>query len=178
MTKIDFGYNDDYELNSSFSRISPYNGEYLDCVRYLDMDLLITRIVDSYKGLNGQIDVREVAQDSYADGSYITYANQNKEIAASKIEELLNNETIKARIEKGENVLEILREKGVSVTRSRLLPITQAPAIVTSVKPEHFTSLKESISKNHRSMYQLVQEVLELRRELEVLKKNTSEKTY
>jgi len=75
MKKIDFGFNDDRRLNSSFSRISPYNGEYLDLVGCNDYDFLITRIVDWQRGLNGNIDVREVAQDFYKDGSYVNYAN-------------------------------------------------------------------------------------------------------
>ena len=70
MKKIEFGFNDDKRLNGSWSGIEFYNGEYLDVIGYEEMDLLVTKIVDSLHGLNGKIDVREIAQDYYSDGSF------------------------------------------------------------------------------------------------------------
>ncbi len=102
MKKIDFGFNDDDRLNAQWSGIEFYNGEYLDVVACENMSFLITRIIDSYRGLNGNIDVREIAQDYYADGSYETYANREKNDTCKKIEEFLNLPVIKERIKNGE----------------------------------------------------------------------------
>ena len=177
MKKIDFGVNNDRKLNASFSEISPYNGEYMDLVSCNGFDFLITRIIDSYKGLNGSIDVREVAQDYYPDGSYVNYANQEKNTLCQKFEQLLNTQRVRDKLTNGENPLRILKEAGFPVGRSSLRPIEPVSetfsSIVTSVKDDKFQSLKES--KQYRfgggkSMYDMSQELLRLRAEIERLK--------
>ena len=173
MKKIDFGYNDDKRLNSSFSRIELFNGEYLDVVGCDSMDFLITRIVDSGRGLNGNIDVREVAQDYYADGSCVTYANQEKNELCKKLEEFFNKESVREKLERGEPIMGILRGAGFPVHSSQLAYIPSkndvVPGLVTSVRPELFEELKES-KKYSRSMYNQYKEIQRLYAEIEKLK--------
>lgn len=182
MRKIDFGYNDDRKLNASFSRISPYNGEYIDLVACNDYDFLITRIVDSYDGLNGNIDVREVSQDYYKDGSYVNYANQEKNVLCEKIEKLLNSAKIKKELSEGKSPLKILKEAGFPVYYSTLRDIApkseRVSSIVTSVKPDKFKSLKDSKKYSRgQSMYDMSQEIARLQAEIEKLNRVEYEKS-
>ena len=180
MKKIEFGFNDDNRLNSQWSGVEFYNGEYLDVVRYDDIDLLITKIIDSPHGLNGKIDVREIAQDYYADGSYVTYANKEKNAICRRLEDLLNSKKIREQLaedsEPHRTPYTILRNEGLPVYISNLNAVTSksetVPYIVTSVKPEMFEKLKESKRYNHKSMYEQTQEIMRLQAEIEKLKGN------
>ena len=180
MKKIDFGFNNDRRLNSSFSGIEPYNGEYLDVTCCEDTNLLITRIVDSQQGLDGNIDVREVIQDYYSDGSYVTYANMEKNVICLKIQQLLNTERLKKRINKGESAREILLDEGLPAYASFLNVEPKnsvVPGAVTSIKPEMFKQLKDS-KKYYRgkSMYDLTVELKKLHAEINNLSKEQNQR--
>ena len=175
MKKIDFGFNDDEKLNSQWSGIEFYNGEYLDVVAYDNSDYLITRIVDSYRGLNGNIDVREIAQDYYSDGSYVTYANKEKNGICIRLQNLLNNPKMKDRLSRGDMVYDVLREQGIPVYMSHLSDVPSksniVPGIVTSVSSQNFNKLKESKRIGMGiSMYHQAEEIKRLRQEIERLK--------
>ena len=178
MKKIDFGFNEDDVLNGQWAGIEPYNGEYLDMIGYENTDLLITKVVDSYKGLNGTIDVREIAQDYYADGSYITYANKEKNATCKKIEELLNSNKVQNMLAKGEAPYMILRDAGLPIRMSHLNDVQSksdtVPAVVTSIKPEIFKQLKDSKKYSFgMSMYNQIQEIKRLREEIAELKESS-----
>ena len=176
MKKMKFGRNDDARLNSSWSGIERYNGEYLGMFACDDADLLVTRIVDSYNGqLDGNIDVREIAQDYYADGSFALYSNRGKSEVVKKIEDLLNTETMKQRLAEGKSPYILLGNEGLRVHYSHLHsvePISDGVSTdVTSITPEKFKELKDSKRyAGGRSMYYLIQEVAKLRQELASLK--------
>ena len=180
MKKIEFGYNTDKRLNATWSEIEPYNGEYLDKINCENMDFLITRVVDSYHGLNGSIDVREVIQDYYADGSYVTYANKEKNGLCQKLEEFLNQGKIKEKL-KNERALEVLRDAEFPAYTSRLLniePKTEEFAeVVTSIKPEMFKKLKDSKKNFGMSMFNMHEEIQRLYKEIEKLKLHSDENT-
>ena len=171
MKKIDFGFNDDRRLNSSFSGIEPYNGDYLDMFCYENMDFLVTIIVDSHRGLNGNIDVREVSQDYYADGSYVNYANKEKNALCQKFEQLLNTPNVRKKIDSGETPLNILRAEGFPVHMSYLRDMApkseKVSSIVTSVTPDKFKKLKDSKKTNHgTSFYDMTEEIVRLREKI------------
>ena len=171
MKKIEFGFNDDNRLNGQWGSIEFYNGEYLDVFSYDQMDFLVTRIVDSAKGLDGSIDVREIAQDYYSDGSYITYGNKLKNASCLKFQELLNQRKMIEAINEGKSIINLLRDTGISVHMSYLHDVTSksetVPAVLTSVKPEVFGRLKASKRECHgRSMYDLTNEIRRLQAEL------------
>lgn len=173
MKKIDFGYNEDRTLNATFSAIEPYNGEYIDTISYEDMDFLVTKIIESYKGLDGGIDVREVTQDYFADGSYVTYANKEKSQVCKKLETLLNSNSIKEKLINGESAFKVLRNEGFPVSVSTLQDITLdsefVPGIVTSIKPDVFKKLKDS-KRTSMSMFNMSEEIKRLYQEIEKLK--------
>ena len=179
MKKIEFGFNGDDKLNATWSEIEFYNGEYLCTVSCNGENFLVTRIVDSNKGLNGQIDVREVIQDYYIDGSYLTYANKEKTILCRKMEEYLNKEKIRVEL-KENNVLEKLREAGFPAYTSHLPKIEsdteEFAEIVTSIRPEIFKKLKDSKKTGFGiSMYYMAEEIKKLREEIETLKAENNE---
>ncbi len=182
MKKIEFGYNTDKNLNATWLEPEPYNGEYLDTINYKDRDFLVTRIVDSLKGLDGAIDVREVAQDYYSDGSYMTYANQEKDSVCNKLELFLNNPKIREKL-KDKRVLDILRNADFPTYSSKLLQIEakseEFPEIVTSIKPEIFKKLKDSKKNNMGwSMYHMIEEIQRLYKEIEEIKANSNGRHY
>ena len=147
----------------------------MDLIACNDFDFLVTRIVDSYRGLNGNIDVREVAQDYYSDGSYVNYANMEKNTLCQKFEQLLNAPRIKQELDEGRSVLTVLKEAGFPVRVSSLSPVApkseKVPSIVTSVKKDKFQSLKDSKRYVYgKSMYDLSQEIQRLQEEIEQLK--------
>lgn len=178
MKKINFGFNNDARLNGSFEGIEPYNGEFIDMIQCNDSNLLITRIVDSFNGLNGNIDVREVIQDMYAGGGYTSYSNQAKSSLCLKLEELLNMESFKGKLANGESVIALLNSAGFKTTKSRCFPVTNEfediSGILTSIKPELFEELKQSRRTNQLSMFAMYKEIQRLHAELEKAK-NTEE---
>ena len=179
MKKIEFGYNTDSKLNASFSEIEFYNGEYLDTINCENMDFLITRVVDSYQGLDGSIDVREVAQDYYSDGSYLTYANKEKNELCKKLEKYLNNDKVKEKL-KTARALNVLRDANFPVYSSHLSRIEAVsemfPEIVTSIKPDIFKRLKDSKRKNlGMSVFYMTEEIQRLYNEIEKLKTESKE---
>lgn len=179
MKKIEFGFNDDDRLNGQWSGIEFYNGEFLDLLNYEGMDFLITKIVDSPRGLNGNIDVREIAQDYYADGSYITYGNKMKNTACQRLEELLNKGKIKQRVLSGISPVMVLNSEGLPVRTSYLLDVTSkldnTSAVLTSVKREVFDKLKASKKYfRGKSMYDMAIERQQMLLELENLRKEVA----
>ncbi len=171
MKKIEFGFNDDNHLGGPSTRPDYYNGEFLGLFNYDKGDYLVTRIVDSMDGKDGNIDVREITQDYYADGSYITYGNKLKTTTCQKFEELFNMRKIKEALTAGKSPLAILAEEGQPVRVSYLHDVTSAhetlPAQLTSYKPEVFGRLKASKKEfSGMSMYDLASEVRKLRSEL------------
>ena len=180
MKKLEFGYNTDDRLNATWSEIEAYNGEYLDTVNFQDRDFLVTRIVDSLKGLNGAIDVREVAQDYYSDGSYLTYANKEKDSVCNRLELFLNNPKIREQL-KDKRVLEILRDNNFPAYSSRLLQIEskseEIPEVVTSVRPEMFKKLKDSKRMTlGMSIYNMTEEIQRLNAQIEILQAKSNGK--
>ena len=169
MKKIDFGYNNDSRLNASFEGIyPPYTGQFIDLIKCEGVDMLVTRIIAPYKPeMDGHIDVCEIAQNFYSDGSYATYSSQDKSAMCRKIEILLNNSSVKSKMDEGIKLVDILRNAGIPVTKSSCHQVTtdyeNIPGLVTSVRPELFEALKQSIMHNHSSMFDMYNEIQRLR---------------
>lgn len=173
MKKIEFGFNNDDNLNATWSNIEQYNGEYLDTIRCNDMDFLVTRIVDSREGLDGGIDVREVAQDYYSDGTYITYSNNKKSDLCKKLENFLNNKKVRDKLA-SDRALTLLRAADFPVFTSRLLKIEgnseEFAEVITGIKPEVFKKLKDSKRAGMgMSMFRMTEELRRLYKRVEEL---------
>ena len=182
MKKIEFGYNDDDVLNATWSRVERYNGEYLDTVRCNDMDFLITRIVDSFDGIDGKIEVREVAQDYYADGSYLTYANSEKNDLTKKLENFLNNKKVREKLST-QRPLTVLRATNFPVFSSRLPKIegdsSEFAEVITIIKPEIFKKLKDSKRSGIGiSMFNMTEKIKELYAKIEELEKEKKTRSH
>ena len=182
MKKIEFGLNNDDELNATWAQADSYNGEYLDTIRCNDMDFLVTRIVDSADGLNGAIDVREVVQDYYADGTYFTYANNEKSELCKKLENYLNNKKIREKLTK-ERALSLLRVANFPAFSSRLPKIegnsSEYAEVITGVKPEVFKRLKDSKRVGYgMSMFKMTEEIQKLREEVQRLRSEDKKNSH
>jgi len=180
MKVLEFGFNDDENLNATWGGIEFYSGEYLDLVNCNNMNFLITRVIESNNGLDGMIDVREVSQDYYNDGSYQTYANRSKEGLCKKLEEYLNKEKIKEKLEK-DRPLEILKDAGFPAFTSHLPKVysddEKYAEIVTFVRPDVFKKLVDS-KKSSLSIFQLYEENRRLLDEIEELKGKSSNRHH
>lgn len=162
MAKIDFGFNNDNQLNAQFEGYDN-TGDFVEIVRINDSDCLISNI-------NGRYDAKEIAQDVYADGSYSTYANGLTTNLKSSLLIVLNRPHIKERINNGEKVIDVLRESGFEVMPSNLRPVITGyeniPGVVTSINPAVFEDLKNTQRYTHTSFYNLCKEVELLREKL------------
>lgn len=165
MAKIDFGYNNDNQLNSQFEGYDT-TGEYVDVINYNGDNYLISNI-------QGHYNVREICQDVYPDGSYATYANSALSEISFSMGRILNREFSKNQIANGLSVLEVLKMAGLEVRRSNLIPVTpgfeDVHGIVTSVKPELFEDLKNTYLNQHSSFYGLSKQIEELQMQLNQL---------
>ena len=175
MKKIEFGFNNDDYLNGQWGGRELYDGEYLDMFSYEGMDFLVTKIIDANRVLGGNIDVRELAQDYYPDGTCIMYANKQKNATCQKLQELLNQVKIKEKINNDKLLIDILKEEGIPAGISNLLDITAKPSIyspvITSIRNDVFKTLKESKTDFRGiSMYNLCKEILRLEAENQKLK--------
>lgn len=168
MKKIDFGYNNDTILNSTFEGIYPYSGEYIDLINCCNMDLLVTKIVDSYEGkYDGKIEVREIVQDLYPDGSYNSYTTQNQPALCGQIETILNRESVKQKLDEGAKISKILSDLGMPSIPSSLKPIHndkyEIAGTLAAINPEMFNDLKTTLANGHSSIYNMLKELKELR---------------
>ena len=169
--KIDFGFNNDARLNAQWSSVEQVDCEYVGAVNCNGYDLLLAIVDENQEKPEGRIAVKEVVQDYYPDGSFITYGNLEKNRVCRKAEELFNTEAIRKKLADGVSPVSILREAGMPVRTSKL-HFEDKPGfaeIVTSVRPELFNGLKES-QKDHRSMYA---RELEIRRLEEMVRELT-----
>lgn len=170
MIKVTFGYNNDMNLNGSFEGIEKYNGKYITVINYQGIDMLITEVIDSYIGNNGDIDVREIAQNFYADGSYVNYSNQAKSEICKKLEDYLNSKKIKEEIKQGEPIIEILKKEGLVISDSRPHSIINEnkiiPNCVVSIRPELFEELKTVVKNGGKSIFSMYKEIEMLREEI------------
>lgn len=176
MGKIDFGYNNYQELYGGFEGIELYNGDFIDMISIDNRDYLITKIVESVQGLNGKIDVREVFQDFYADGSYVSYANQKKSVVCESLENLLNQPMVKDKIKNEKSVYNVLRDMNLSVSRSKLksidYPGTYLSGNLVSIKPDLFEKVRSSIKDCSNSIYGLQQQIIKLEQQIELMNMN------
>ena len=167
MRKIRFGYNNDKSLNDTFKGLERYNGDYIDVINYNGMDMLVTKIVDSHNNIDGNIDVREIAQNFYADGRYETYCSHNKPVICRKIEGFLNLPQNKQKLSIGISVSDILKSANVITTKSKIYPVysenEESFGKVVSIRPELFEELKQYITKNNMSAFKMSKEIERLR---------------
>lgn len=165
MAKIDFGYNNDDQLNSQFEGYNT-TGEYVDVIYYNGGNYLISNI-------QGQYNVIEICQDVYQDGSYATYATSAISEISFSMGRILNKEFSKNQIASGLSVLDVLKLSGLEVHQSNLRPVISGyediPGIVTSVKPEIFEDLKNTYLHQHSSFYALSKQIEELQMQLNQL---------
>lgn len=71
---------------------------YIDIIELEGRDYLITQVTDPASVQEGQIDVREVLHDWYANGTCVTYGNVDKSGKCEEFEALFNRSKIKDKL--------------------------------------------------------------------------------
>lgn len=167
MAKIDFGYNNDNQLNAQFEGYE-CTADFVGIVNIEGANVLITN-------LNGRYRVDEVLQDIYVDGSYATYSNQLTTPLKASLLTTFNRPHIYEKIRSGLTVIEALKESGFEVVPSHLRPIAQyenIPGVVTAVSPELFEDLQNTQRYNHSSFYNMSKEIEMLRAQINELEQS------
>lgn len=173
MKRIKFGINDDAKLPAGFSRIDMTNvlGEYLDAINLGKDSYLITRVLQSgNEKYNGKIDVREIAQDIYTDGSIANYSNKEKSEMCLKLEKLFNSPETKEQLRIGEPIREILTQSKISYVPANIIDIfskkrfSSQTGYVTSIDSELFEELKQ-MTKTKISSFKMYSQIIKLQKE-------------
>ena len=116
MTKIKFGYNNFDVLTPLCEGSHIIPGDFLDYIAVSDRNYMISELQDEEK----RIDVREVVQDLYANGSIKVYANNYKTSDTSRLEEILNSRYVKKDLAPF-GVASVLRDNGLCVQDSNFV---------------------------------------------------------
>lgn len=168
MAKIDFGYNNDDQLNAQFEGYE-YTADFEALVNINGSDFVIVN-------RNGKYDVTEVLQDVYVDGSYSTYGNQLTTKLKAALLTTLNATHFYEKIQSGMSVVDALKYSAFEVMPSKLRPIITGyenlPGVVTSIKAELFEDLKNTQRFNHSSFYDMSKEIEMLRAQIEELEQS------
>jgi len=168
MAKIDFGYNNDDQLNAQFEGYE-YTADFEALVNINGSNFVIVN-------RNGRYAIKEVLQDVYADGSYATYGNELTTELKAALLTTFNRPHIYEKIQSGMSVVDALKASGFEVMPSNLRPIIteyeEVPGVVTTIKAELFEDLKSTQRFNHSSFYNMSKEIEMLRAQIEELEQS------
>ena len=154
MAKVDFGWNEDNDLNSTFANIGgkesgAVQGETIGIYSYEGKNYLISKVTMAMRDSGvkeGDFDVREVAPKIYRDGSYAFFSNNEKSDVERTFESFFNREDIRSSMNNGET-------RGMFEKLHLVPSIYQMPdygvQIVTGVKAENFNQLLPSYQNSN-----------------------------
>ena len=153
MTKIKFGYNNFDVLTPLCEGSHIIPGEFLDYIAVSDRNYMISELQDEEK----RIDVREVVQDLYANGSIKVYANNYKTSDTNRLEEILNSRYVKKDLAPF-GVASVLRDNGLCVQDSNFV-LPDEDFTVISIDEDLFNATRLALRGTHYSFAQLVARV-------------------
>lgn len=125
MGKIYYGYDNKNSLYKKFTE--EYQVEYLDTITIRKHHYLITKFKDNI------IDVREIVQDVYLDGTVCTYANEKKSEACKLLEEFFNSNEIKNKIELYVPLTYLLEAEEIENSRANIFSINHDNQLTTVI---------------------------------------------
>ena len=159
MKQIHFGYNKKNYLDSGIEGVTPYVGEYLDIVEINDRIYLFTKgILDVKKDM---IDVREIIQDVYPDGSYVIYANAVRSGICQYLENSFNVGKVKKYALTGISLVSMIDGGKAKVRRPNIIPINDNNQfdMVVLINNQVFEDVRELLLENrNKSFAQLAME--------------------
>ena len=154
MAKVDFGWNEDSDLNPTFANIGgkesgAVQGETIGIYSYEGKNYLVSKVTMAMRDSGtkeGDLDVREVAPKIYGDGSFAYFSNNEKSDVERTFEAFFNREEIRNAMDNG-----ISNE---IFGKLRLVPsIYQIPDYgshtVTGVKSDNFNQLLPSYQNSN-----------------------------
>lgn len=156
---IYYGYNKKDYLESGIEGITPYRGEYIDIITINKRNYLFTKGISDVK--KDIIDVREVIQNVYLDGSYEMFANAYRSPECVAIEKYFNKNDIKNKVESGISLCLLFDEINLKSSRANIIPINRDNqfTMITLVNNLVFEDARELLIKNSsKSFVQLALE--------------------
>ena len=169
---IDFGFNNFNELKNRLDGIIRYKGELLGLININNSNYLITQSILPFE--HGRIDIREVIQDIYSDGSYALYGNIEKSKTCLVFEKYFNRDDIKEVISKNVPIMYILLDLqnllkiNMNLRESNFISVNDKykPTTVILINNNVFIESKEIIDNNrNKSLYELGKEIKTLKLE-------------
>ena len=168
MIKVKFGFNTLDTLSPLMMGAELGTGTFVDYVSISDRNYLVTELDDEEEKT---INVREVLQDFYGNGTIKTYSNNYKNCDATRLEAILNSHSMKKEIVEF-GLARVLRDNGLDVQDSTLeLPVDDFS--VVGIDCDVFENTRRALRGSHYSFAQLHQRVAVLENELAETKKLT-----
>ena len=164
MKKIEFGFSNDKSPTGSWQGIGIKEGlmlteaMYYGAVQYDGNNYIIAKVVEDtynrFPNLKGNFIVRQALCDIYADGSSVLMLNQDESIVTKKMEEYLNSNQVKDKINGYDDIIKLV--SGIHrAPNSFLLAELDSTIIATSILPEVFEEKNYNIKNCHSPISEL-----------------------
>ena len=161
MKNIEFGFANDQVPNGSWEGIGISEGlmitegEYLGAIEYGGDNYIVCEV--EMPGNISRLIVRQALCDIYADGSVQLYLNQAENTISMDIENHINRNGIRENIRSIDDVIKL--GNGIHIgPKSFKLVEMDSIIIATSILPEVFDEMNETIKYNQKSMATLAME--------------------
>ena len=165
MIQVKFGFNTLDTLAPLMMGAELGTGIFVDYISVNDRNYLVTENQDEDKEIN----VREVLQDFYGNGTTKVYSNNYKNCDASRLETILNSNSMRKEVVQF-GLARVLRDNGLDVQDSNLEFPTDNFSVV-GVDSDVFETARRALRGSHYSFAQLHQRVKVLEAELSETKK-------
>lgn len=149
---IEFGYNKKDYLDNGIEGVYPYKGEYIDVVCFNSKNYLFTKGVSNLK--KDKIEVREIIEDVYLDGSFVVYGNFFKSKECQILEQYFNQDKIKQLIKKGGRPLDILLDLDLPFKNPYIIPINDDKFVmVVLIENNVFENTRNLLIENRNKSF-------------------------
>lgn len=174
MKKVNFGYNNSIDngvfegigLGSVVSgrTVGPVSGNLLGVVSLGNDDFLVSEVTQAFgndENYIGRIIVRDACVDLFPDASALLFIDQQESVISRKLEELLNKDKEKAKIENGRSLYDICSGNVPSFAyECAIHSSSDFPVSVVALKHDVFKNKKSNIAKCHSSFSDM-QEIID-----------------
>lgn len=164
MQKVDFGYNNDKIINSSFEGIGsfsenekaygPVSGLVVDVVNFNGEEFLVSKITSDYDDSEiGKYDVRKVAIKKYDDGSSEIYSSPYKDELTNFVSNIVNSPVFCGLMNNGALPSVILQGLNFEAFQSKEIGCfnnntDDVPILVTAISEQNFNNVKNNVTEN------------------------------
>ncbi len=153
MKQIFFGYNKKDYLDSGIEKKTDYIGGYIDIIEIDNRKYLFTKGISKIK--KDKIDVREIIQDVYPDGSFVVYANAVRSDICQNLEQIFNEDKIKSAALTGISLISLFDGSKVKINRPNMIPIDNENqfVMVVLIKNQVFEDARQLLIDNSNKSF-------------------------